>query len=57
MLYYERYKQRIDISKGIDLAKSNKSKERMICQYWFFNQGFKFQDLVCNGCNDLKTLS
>ena len=56
-MYYERYKQRIDISKGTDLAKSNKSKECMICQYWFFNQGFKFQDLVCNGCNDLKILS
>ena len=46
-----------DISKGTDLAKSNKIKECMICQYWFFNQGFKFQDLVCNGCNDLKILS
>ena len=57
MLYYERYKQRIDISKGTDLAKSNKSKECMICQYWFFNQGFKFQGLVCNGCHDLKILS
>ena len=40
-----------------DLAKSNKSKECMICQYWFFNQGFKFQGLVCNGCHDLKILS
>ena len=57
MLYYERYKQRIDISKGNDLAKSNKSKKCMICQYCFFNQGFKFQDLVCNDYNDLKILS
>ena len=57
MLYYERYKQRIDISKGTDLAKSNKSKKCMICHYCFFNQGFKFQDLVCNDYNDLKILS
>ena len=33
MLYYDK----IDISEGIDLAKSNKSKELMICHYWFFN--------------------
>ena len=25
----------------------------MICQYWFFNYGFKFQDSVCNVCHDL----
>ena len=49
MLYYDR----IDRSKGIDHAKSNKSREFMICHYWFFNYGFKFQDHVCNGCHDL----
>ena len=53
MLYYDR----IDIREGIDPTKSNKSKERMICHYWFFNQGFKFQDSVCNGCHDLTMLS
>ena len=42
---------RIDISKGIDLVKSNKSKECMICHNWFFNHGFKFQYY------DLKMLS
>ena len=30
------YYNRIDISKGIDLAKSNRSKECMICHHWFF---------------------
>ena len=25
----------------------------MICHYWVFNHGFKFQDYVCNGCHDL----
>ena len=29
----------------------------MICYYWFFNHGFKFQDSVCNGCHDLTILS
>ena len=46
---------RIDLSEGIDVAKSN-SKECMIYLYWFFNHGFKFQDCVCNGCHDLTML-
>ena len=25
----------------------------MICHYWFFNHGFKFQDSVHNGCHNL----
>ena len=53
MLYYNRS----DISEGIDLAKSNNSKEYMICHYWFSNHGFKFQDDVCNGCHDFTMLS
>ena len=53
MLYYDR----IDISEGIDPIKSNKSKECMICHYFFFKHGFKFQDSVCNGCHDLTVLS
>ena len=47
------YNEIIDISEGIDPTKSNKSKERMICHYWFFNHRFKFQDSVCSGCHDL----
>ena len=30
MLYYDR----IDVSKGIDVNKTNKSKECDICHYW-----------------------
>ena len=52
MLYYDI----IDISKRINLAKSNKSKECMICHYWFFNHELKFQDYVCNGFHDLAIL-
>ena len=53
MLYYDR----IDISEGNDLAKSNNNKECMICYYFFFNHGFKFRDFVCNACHDLTMLS
>ena len=53
MLYYDR----LDISKGIDLAESNNSKKCMICHYFFFNHGFKFRDSVCKSCYDLTMLS
>ena len=52
MLYYNR----IDISQGTDLAKSNKSKECIICDYCFFNHWYEFQDSVSNGCHDLTML-
>ena len=52
MLYYDK----IDLSKGIDIAKSNNSKECMVCQYWYFNHEFKLQYSVCNGCHDLLML-
>ena len=51
------YNERSDISGGIDLTKSNGTKERMICHYGFFDHVFKFQDSVCNGCYNLTMLS
>ena len=51
MLYYNR----IDISKGTDPIKNNRSKECMIYHHWFFNHGFKFQD-ASNSCHDLAIL-
>ena len=36
---------------------SNNRKECMICHYWSFNHGSKFQDYVCNDCDDLTMLS
>ena len=51
MLYYDR----INVRERIDPAKSNNSKESMICHYSFFNHRFNFQD-VCNGCHDLSML-
>ena len=53
MLHHDR----INISKGVDLTKSNNSNECMICHYRFFNHGFEFQDSVWDGCHDLTMLS
>ena len=52
MLYYDR----IDISAGVDAAKSNNSKECMIFHYWFFKYGFKYQGFVCSGRYDFLIL-
>ena len=50
MLEYDR----IDISKGIDVNKTNLSKEYDICHYCFFEDiGFKYENYLCNGCHDL----
>ena len=51
------YCDRIHLSEGIYLAKSNNSKECIIHRYRFFNQGWKFQDSICNGCHNLTMLS
>ena len=54
MLYYDR----IDVSEGIDVNKTSKSKECNICHYWYFlDKGFKFQPNVCSGCHDLFMIS
>ena len=46
--------ERSDVSEGIDLNKSDKSKECMICHYWYFkNIGYKYEPYVCNQCHDL----
>ena len=48
MLYFDR----IDVPEGIDVNKTNESKECDI--YWYFSEkGFQLQSNVCNGCNDL----
>ena len=45
---------RIDISEGIDVNKTNLLKECDICHYWYFkNIGFKYEPYFCNGCHDL----
>ena len=53
MLQYER----IDVSEGIDPGKSDKSKECMICYYWYFKDiGHKYEPYVCNQCHDLSVV-
>ena len=50
MLEYER----IDISEGIDVNKTNLSKEYDICHYWYFKDiGSKYEPYLCNDCHDL----
>ena len=45
---------RIDISEGIDVNKTNLSKECDICHYWYFKDiGFKYEPYLYNGCHDL----
>ena len=45
---------RIDISEGMDVNKTNLSKECDICHYWFFKDiGFKYEDFLWNDCHDL----
>ena len=50
MLEYDR----IDILEGIDVDKTDKSKECMFCQNWYFlNKNFKYGQYLCDGCYDI----
>ena len=50
MLQYEK----IDVSEGIDINKTDASKEFMLCHYWYFKDvGYKFLLQVCNKCHDV----
>ena len=54
MLQYET----ISVSEGIDINKSNKSKECMICHYWDFKDiGYKFEPYVCDKCHDISLMA
>ena len=45
----------IDVSKEIDVNKTNASKECDICHYWYFlDKGFKYEPYLCNDCHDLR---
>ena len=46
--------ERTDISEGIDVDKTNLSKECDICHYWYFKDiAFKYEPYLCNVCHDL----
>ena len=50
--------EKISISAGIDINKSNKSKECIICHYWYFKRvGYKFEPYVCNKCHDMSMMA
>ena len=45
---------RIDISEGIDINKTNASNECDICNYWYFlDKKFNYEPYLCNSCNVL----
>ena len=50
MLEYEK----IDISEGIDVDKTNKSKECILCHYWYFlDKNFNYGPYLCDGCYNI----
>ena len=50
MLKYDR----IDISEGIDLDKTNKSRECKFCNYWYYlNKNLSYCPFTCDGCYDI----
>ena len=50
MLEYDK----IDISEGIDINKTNESKEFKICHYWYFKDiDFRYEPHLCNGYHGL----
>ena len=45
---------RIDISEGIDINKTNTSKNCDICHYWYFlEKNVNYEPYLCNSCHDL----
>ena len=51
--------QKIEVSEGIDINNNTSaSKECELCHYWFSKDiGFKFEEHVCNKCQDLLTIA
>ena len=50
MIEYER----IDISEGIDINKTSKSKECMLCHYWYFlSKNLIYGPYICDGCYNI----
>ena len=45
--------EKIDCSEFIDLGRREESEKYMICNCYYFKDGFKYQPYVCNGCHDI----
>ena len=49
---------RIDTSERIDFNKSSRSKECMLCHYWYFlGTGYRYELEVCNECHDISMMA
>ena len=45
---------KINISEGIDVNKTNESKKCMLCRYWYFlNKNFSYGPFLCDGCYNI----
>ena len=54
MLQYDR----IDVSERIDVNKTNRSKECMLCHYWYIlDKNFSYGPYLCDGCCNIKPKS
>ena len=54
MLQYDR----IDVSEGISINKTSKSKECVLCHYCYFKDiGYDFQPYLCNGCHAVSMIA
>ena len=50
MLKYDK----IDITEGIDVDKTNKLREFMFCHYWYFlNKSFSYGPFTSDGCYNI----
>ena len=50
MLEYDK----IDVSEGIDVNKTNLSRECNICHYWYFlDKNFSYGPYLCDGCYNI----
>ena len=46
--------KRIDILEEIDVDKTNKSKECILCHYWYLlNKHFSYGPYICDGCYNI----
>ena len=46
------------VSEGIEINKTNKLKECMLCHCQYFKDlGYKFQPYLCNGCHAVSTMA
>ena len=49
---------KFDITEGIDLNKTNKSRECMFFHYWYYvNKNFSYGPFTCDGCYNIVQMS